>query len=127
MSHKHKLLYVDDEPINLQLFQINFQKKFNVLTADSAIEGLEVLNNNTDISIVISDMKMPLMNGLEFIKLAKERFPEILYFILTGYGLTNEMSEAISSGMIIKYFSKPFNLNEIETTIEIALQKNMFG
>jgi len=57
------------------------------------------------------------MNGIEFIKLAKSKFSNILFFILTGFEITAEIQGAIDNGLIIKYFSKPFNISEIETSI----------
>ena len=57
MNMKKTILYVDDEPINLRLFALNLKRDFKVLTAESAALGLEILNNNDDISVVISDMR----------------------------------------------------------------------
>ena len=116
------ILYVDDEELNLQLLKINLRKDYNVLTANSATDGLRILESNSEIVIVISDMRMPVMNGLEFIKLAKEKYPNIFYYILTGYDLTDEIQEAIESKLIKKYFRKPFNINDIKNTIEQALK-----
>jgi len=117
MNRKPKILYVDDEFINLQLFKINFDNKYEVFTAENGITGLEVLDNNPDIVVVISDMKMPLMNGIEFIKKAKEKYSHIRFYILTGFQITEEIQEALNSKLILKYFSKPFNLNKIDDTL----------
>ena len=117
MNRKPKILYVDDEFINLQLFKINFDNKYEVFTAENGITGLEVLDNNPDIIVVISDMKMPLMNGIEFIKKAKEKYSHIRFYILTGFQITEEIQEALNSKLILKYFSKPFNLNKIDDTL----------
>ncbi|MGV8828186.1 MAG: response regulator [Breznakibacter sp.] len=122
MNNRIKILYVDDEPINLQLFVLNFRKKHQVFTAEDGFKALEVLNREPGIIIVISDMKMPGMNGLEFIKMAKERFPEKKFYILTGYEITPEIQEALRTGLILKYFNKPFNIKEIETTINEAIE-----
>jgi response regulator RpfG family c-di-GMP phosphodiesterase len=121
MSEKITILYVDDENINLLLFKVNFQKKFNIITAQSGYEGLEQLRAHPEIVIVISDMKMPGINGIEFIKLAKVEFPNIVYFILTGFDITPEIEDALSSKLIHRYYSKPFNVNEIEDSINQAM------
>lgn len=123
MNDKVTLLYVDDEPINLKLFELNFRKKFNVLTAESGLQGYELLKQNPHTIVVISDMKMPGMNGIEFIKLAKKDFPNILYFILTGFDITEEIADALNERLIHKYFRKPFNIREIETSILEILEK----
>lgn len=114
------VLYVDDEPINTKLFAINFKNLFNVLTADSGFNGLDRLKEHPEISVVISDMKMPGMNGIEFISQAKKEFPNIIFFILTGYEITEEIADAIKINLINKYFQKPFNLKEIESSINQA-------
>lgn len=121
MNNQITLLYVDDEPINLKLFAINFMNKYNVLTAGSGYEGLTILRSNSNTDAVISDMKMPGMNGLEFIRLAKKDYPFISFFILTGFDITDEIAEALHAGLICKYFRKPFNVNEIDTSVLEAL------
>jgi len=118
---RKKILYVDDEPINLQLFEINFSKKYTVCTAIDGFSGLKMLDENPDILAVISDMKMPGMNGIEFIEKSNEKYPEKKYFILTGYEITEVISGAIETGLIIKCFSKPFNLEEIERELKEAI------
>ncbi len=82
-----KLLYVDDEIINLQILEINFKEKYQVFTAQNALDGLEIINENPDISVVISDMRMPLISGIEFIKMARAKYPKISYYILTGFDI----------------------------------------
>jgi len=123
MQEKLKILYVDDEQINLKLFIMNMSKKYNVITAENGPEGLEALANHPGIEVVVSDMKMPKMTGLEFIKQAKEKYPEINFFILTGFEITDEIENALKSGIILKYFRKPFSIAEIDSSIKNALQK----
>jgi two-component system, response regulator, stage 0 sporulation protein F len=117
MNTKIKILYIDDELTNLKLLAANFKNKFDVLTAENGLIGLEILKNEPEISVVLSDMKMPFMNGLEFIKKAKEKYKTIKYYILTGFDITDEIQEALNSQLIIKYYRKPFNMNEIEKSI----------
>jgi two-component system, response regulator, stage 0 sporulation protein F len=121
MISKFKILYVDDEPINLMLFDEIFNEKFDVILANSGFKGLEALKLDNEIKIVISDMKMPELNGLEFIKLARNSYLQPAYFILSGYNLTEEITHALESGIILKYFLKPLNINEIEKAIESLL------
>lgn len=121
MNSKTKLLYVDDESINLLLFEINFSTKYNVLTASSGAKGLEILDLNPDTTVIVSDMKMPSMNGIEFITKAKEKFPKKEFFILTGFDITDEIQDALNTGLIVKYFRKPFNMKEMDTAITDAI------
>lgn len=116
-----KILYVDDEEINLMLFEANLDHKYNILTALEGNSGLEVLSKNNDIKIVISDMKMPKMNGLEFIINARKLLPHIIFYIISGFDITDEIQESLDKGLIQKYFKKPFNMNELSAEFELAL------
>ena len=118
---KIKILYVDDEEINLMLLKLNLRDKFDVITANTAAKGLELLFSDSEISIVISDMKMPNTSGLEFIEEAKNKYSDIKYFILTGLEITHEIETALNSGLIIDYLKKPFKPDEIEQSINNAL------
>lgn len=117
MSGKVKIIYIDDEEVNVMLFKINFSVNYDVRTGYSAVEGLKLLKNHPDAKTIITDMKMPEMNGIEFIKKAKEMYPNKKYYILTGFEITEEINDALQSGLIQKYFRKPFNIREIQNAI----------
>lgn len=119
---KPTILYVDDEPINLDVLKINLRKQFNVLTAESAKEGLVVLDSNPEIKIVISDMRMPEITGLEFIKMARDQFPNVVYCVLTGYEITDEIKFALETGHIKQYFKKPFEAPILRQTLNDLLE-----
>lgn len=112
------VLYVDDEPINLKLFQLNFESVFRITTAASGQEGLDILKNDSRFQVVISDMRMPGMDGLEFIRTAKEDFPHIIYYVLSGFEITEEVAEALNQKLVKRYFRKPLNFREIEQSIK---------
>ncbi|MEO9483607.1 MAG: response regulator [Ekhidna sp.] len=116
------ILYVDDEDINLFLFKTNFESNYPVFTASSGAEALQVLKENEDkIIVVISDMRMPVMNGVEFITRAKELYNNIIYFILTGYESNKEIEEALQKKVIQQWFSKPFDMQKIDEAIKNSL------
>lgn len=117
MENEKHILYVDDEEINLVLFQNMFRKKFNVTTSESGIQALELLNTISTPDIIISDMRMPTMNGLEFIAKARDKYPDIDFYILTGYEITDEIQKALDKGIIKRYFQKPFKMKEVEAVI----------
>lgn len=123
MDNKIEILYVDDESINRQLFDINFSREYNVFIASDGFLGFNVLEKKPNILVVISDMKMPNMTGIEFIIKAKQYYPEKKYFILTGFEITDEIRNAIETGLILNYFRKPFNIKEIELSINEAIRK----
>ncbi len=117
------LLYVDDEDPNLFLFRANFEDKYHVLTAKSGKEGLKVLeNHHNEIIVVISDMRMPEMNGIDFIKNARKHYDKIHYYILTAYEYNVDIARALDDNVINRYFTKPFNAAEIEEAIHHAIE-----
>ena len=122
MNEKIKILYVDDEEVNIFLFKVNFSKTFELLTADSGVKGLEVLDEYQDVKVVISDMKMPIMNGIEFIKKTKSKNDSLKFFLLTGFDIIDEIQDALNTNLILKYFKKPFNKVEIESSINEAIK-----
>lgn len=118
MNEKTLILYVDDEFLNLKLFEVKFGSKYHILTAEDGLKGLELLDKFPSVKIVITDMKMPTMNGIDFTLRAREKYPDINYFILTGYEINDEIKEAIGAGIIKTCFCKPFNWVEISADIE---------
>lgn len=121
MMPKPLILYIDDEYLNLKMFEVKFSSKYHLLTADNGYSGLEIIASFPEIRIVIVDMKMPEMNGLDFIGHAALKHPGLSYFVVTGYEIDDRLRESISSGLVKKCFTKPLNLNEISLTIEEEL------
>lgn len=115
MSQKEKtILYVDDEEVNLFIFQRMFESRFNVLTANGAEAAFAKLNATPDsIDAVISDMRMPGMDGLTFIRTARETFRNIGYYLLTAYNNNPEIEKAIEDKVIRKAFTKPLDIPTI--------------
>ncbi len=123
MSTNNKILYVDDEHINLELFKINFRNDFEVFIADSAMKGLEILNEQP-INIIISDLKMPNMNGLEFIERIKSETPEKICILLTAFMESDVMLKAINNELIFRYIMKPWRKNDLKEVIDLAIKKH---
>lgn len=117
MREIEKILYVDDEIMNVKVFQIAFSEEFNVITAFNGNEGLELLEKNPDVKFVITDMRMPGMNGLEFIREIKKINKSLPCMILSGYQQNNEIIDALDEGVIIEYMMKPLNKARIEKII----------
>ncbi|MEO9482906.1 MAG: response regulator [Ekhidna sp.] len=119
MNSKPAILYVDDEEANLLLFRVSFEGEREVLVANSPEEGLQKLAENRGrIRAVISDMHMPVMNGVEFIEKAQETINDIPYYILSGYAFNTEIDQALKQKTIQKFFTKPFDRDEIETHLK---------
>jgi len=117
------ILYVDDETINLELLQLTFLNDFRVVTASSAKEALDLLELNPEIHVILSDLKMPVMNGLEFIKIVKQRYPSKVCMLLTGFMESEIMLEGFNKELIFRYLMKPWRKDELKKTIMEALAR----
>lgn len=117
---KLKLMVVDDEPDNLDLLYRTFRRDFQVYKADSALSALQVLDEQGEMAVIISDQRMPEMNGTEFLGKTVERFPDTIRILLTGYTDVEDLVEAINSGQVFKYITKPWNPEELKSVINQA-------
>ncbi len=119
-SHKPKLLVVDDEPDNLDLLYRTFHREFKVLRAENGLIALDLLATEGDIAVIISDQRMPLMSGTEFLSLTATQYPDIMRIILTGYTDVEDLVEAINSGKVFKYVTKPWDDEELKGVVRQA-------
>ncbi|MBD2006021.1 MULTISPECIES: response regulator [Cyanophyceae] len=117
---KPKMLVVDDEPDNLDLLYRTFRRDFNVLRAESGIHALEVLSAEGEVAVIISDQRMPEMKGTEFLSRTVPKFPDTVRIILTGFTDVEDLVEAINSGQVYKYITKPWDPNELKAVVQRA-------
>ncbi len=120
-NSKPKLLVVDDEPDNLDLLYRTFHRDFKVLRAESGPSALEILAREGDVAVIISDQRMPLMSGTEFLSLTATQYPDIIRIILTGYTDVEDLVEAINSGKVFKYVTKPWDDEELKAVVRQAV------
>ncbi|MBD2019571.1 response regulator [Leptolyngbya sp. FACHB-36] len=118
---KPKLLVVDDEPDNLDLLYRTFHREFKVLRAENGPAALDILSSEGDIAVIISDQRMPLMSGTEFLSLTATQYPDIIRIILTGYTDVEDLVEAINSGKVFKYVTKPWDDAELKAVVRQAV------
>lgn len=118
---KYTILYVDDEESNLRIFKNTFRKDYNILTATSGTEGLEVLNSQ-DVDLILTDQRMPGMSGIDFLKKAFSKYPELNRILVTAYSDYDVLREAVNELKIFQYVEKPWREEDIKTTIDSALE-----
>lgn len=118
-----RILYVDDEEINLELLQLTFMNDLEVITATSAREGMQILDKNPDIEVVISDLKMPEMNGLDFIKEIKKKSRDRTCMLLTGFMESEIMLEGFNKELIFRYIMKPWKKEVLMEAIQEGLRR----
>jgi len=115
---KLRLMVVDDEPDNLDLLYRTFRRDFDVIKAESAIAALKILDDQGEMAIIISDQRMPEMLGTEFLSKTVDRFPDTIRIVLTGYTDVEDLVEAINSGKVFKYITKPWNPDQLKAVID---------
>ena len=116
----YNILYVDDEENNLNSFRAALRRDYNVFTALSGEEGMEILAKN-DIHVVVTDQRMPHMTGVQFL----QRIPgdqDNIRIILTGFTDMESIIEAINTGKIYRYIKKPWDKDELKITIDNAIE-----
>ncbi len=121
MSHQISVLYVDDEQNNLLSFKAAFRRDFNVFTAISGQEGLDIVLKE-DIHVIITDQRMPNMTGVEFLQRIIPEKPEPIRILLTGYSDINAVVDAINKGEVYRYLTKPWDNEFLKTTIRQAFE-----
>ncbi len=118
---KHKILLVDDEPANLRMLERLFRDDHDVITAESGASALELLAHN-DVALIISDQRMPGMTGIEFLKRAAEMRAQTVRIILTGYTDVGDLVDAVNSGVVYKYITKPWVNSYLLQTVKRSIE-----
>lgn len=118
---KHKLLIVDDEAANLRLLERLFSQEYQCLTASSGIEAIRLLEQH-DVALLITDQRMPEMTGIELLKQTATRRPHMVRILLTGYTDVEALVEAINSGLVYMYLTKPWNNDDLKFRVKRAIE-----
>jgi len=117
------LLLVDDEPnILSSLARLLRKEGYRIFTANGGQEGLELLDREP-IDVIVSDQRMPQMTGVEFLSQVKERFPNTVRIVLSGYADFAAVTEAINCGAIYKFFTKPWDDELLRSNLREAFQR----
>lgn len=120
---KYAILYVDDEEQALKYFRKAMEKEFQVLTATSVADANAILDQQADkIGVVITDQRMPGALGVELLKRLRATWPNIVRLLITAYSEIDSAIEAVNSGAIFKYITKPADLKELKETLTRAME-----
>lgn len=118
---KRDILYVDDELDNLVVFQATFEDSFNVVTATSGQEALEILQDHT-FPVVLADQRMPGMTGAELFEQMHRRYPYTKRVMLTGYADSQAMLDAINQGQVYYFIKKPWEQEVVQSVLLRAIE-----
>lgn len=123
-SKERTLLLVDDEENILRSLARLFRRDgYRILTANSGQEGLEILKDN-EVGVIISDQRMPTMSGVEFLSNVKDRYPDTVRIMLSGYTELESVTDAINRGAIYKFLTKPWEEGLLRENIEEAFRRH---
>jgi len=114
------LLFVDDEERILRSLEMAFRHRYRVLTAIDGATALSLLAKEK-VDVIISDQKMPRMCGVELLREAKQRWPDTLRILLTGYAELSSVAGAINEGEIFRYVQKPWQLQDFRDAVASAV------
>lgn len=120
---KHLVLIVDDEPDNLALLRRTLRSQYEVLTATNGKEALDIVNQRgNEISLIISDQKMPVMQGTEFLSQISQDFPNIIKMLLTGHSDLDILVDSINKCNLFQYIFKPFEPEELLLIVQNGIE-----
>ena len=115
------ILYVDDEEDNLVVFNSTFRRDYEVHLAKSGMEGLEIMKNHP-IHVIITDQRMPEMTGIQFLEKVIPDYPDSIRMILTGFSDIEAIIQAINTGRVYRYITKPWSREELKINIDKGLE-----
>lgn len=110
------VLFVDDEEDIRFSFQMHFEGQFPIHLASNGKEALEMLDKEPSIGVAVTDIRMPEMNGLEFIRQSRDNHPDVGFIVVSGHGEAEQIIEALQFGAR-NYLRKPYNLPDLEEAI----------
>jgi signal transduction histidine kinase len=117
-----KILFVDDEPLNAEIFEINFADQFDILTASSGGEALEIFHLHPEIGIIVSDHRMPGMSGVELLSRIYQMRPDTIRIIITAFAEIGNLLDAINRGHIYHYIVKPWDATQLAIVLEQGIK-----
>ncbi|MDP3695210.1 MAG: response regulator, partial [Desulfocapsaceae bacterium] len=119
-----KVLYVDDEEINLINFREALRDEFEIFTALSGEAALTIMEQEAEIALVVSDQRMPGIKGVDLLARARELAPHAERVIITGYTDPQDIIAAINQGHVYRYILKPWTEDDLRITITHAVERH---
>lgn len=116
-----KLLFVDDEPNVLSAIERQLWKRYSMETAQGGAEGLAALTTRGPFAVVVSDMRMPKMDGAQFLTKVRDDFPDTVRILLTGYADLRSAIEVVNHGCIFRFLTKPCPEQNLAPALDAAL------
>ena len=120
----HRVLVVDDEPLNLQVFEFNFGTEFSLLFANDAEEALAILREQR-VAVVVADHRMPGMLGLDLLTWVAEHQPQVVRILLTAHSDVPLLLDATNRGILFRYVPKPWDADTMRQDMILAIERHL--
>ena len=125
VSQLPHVLYVDDESKSLKYFEKIFGSGYQVSTATSAQEGIDILDEQGDsLTVLLVDQRMPMRPGVDVLTRAREKFPHITRIMTTAYSDIDSAVRAINEGQVFRYVTKPWDLEHLREILKLGVEEN---
>lgn len=121
--HTQKILFVDDDPNLLAGFQRNLRKLYMFDTATGGVEALERIKTDGPYAVIVADMQMPGMNGVELLTKVREVAPDTVRLMLTGNADQKTAVDAVNQGQVLGFLTKPCEPDMLRVTLDSALKQ----
>ncbi|WP_161794804.1 HD domain-containing phosphohydrolase [Desulfonatronum thioautotrophicum] len=122
-SMQEKILFVDDDQNILDAFRRNFRKDYALETATSVREAAKIIAQKGPFAVVVSDMRMPKVDGVQFLTRLKEICPDTVRIMLTGYADMQSSIAAVNEGSVFRFLTKPCTAQNMKRVLEDALRQ----
>lgn len=117
----HKILFVDDEQSVLDGVRVNLSRRFSIKTTTSPVDALSILQNDDNFAVIVSDFRMPVMDGKQFLTAASLISPCSVMIMLTGHADLSVVIEMLNQRLLFKFLEKPVSIDIIALAIDEAL------
>src|ERR1039457_6968397 len=118
-----KILFIDDDANLLAAVERNLRQKFNLVTASGGEAGLAKMANDGPFAVVVADMQMPGMNGVQLLTEAQKRYPETVRLMLTGNADQRTAVEAVNTGHVFQFLTKPCPMETLSLALHAGLKQ----
>ncbi|HIE13420.1 MAG TPA: response regulator [Desulfotomaculum sp.] len=120
---KSRVLLVDDDSNILAAFKRNLRPYFEIVTAEDGVAGVAALKDQGPFAVVVSDLRMPEMDGIQFLAAARQVAPDTVRVMLTGYADLQTAIDAVNKGSIFRFLSKPCSPEDFRRVVEAAVEQ----